>query len=136
MMIQWLVLVFLAVAAWFDYRTMRIPNRLQKIAIIAVWSVIFLFYKDTIQERLLTTLGLCLFLFVFVLIRQSGAGDLKMVMWFGALGMNAFGVLFTACVIMVVYWVIRLIRKQKTAFVPLAPFLFIGCLLWKLTVIS
>ncbi|WP_282201580.1 prepilin peptidase [Collibacillus ludicampi] len=133
-MIQWLVLVFLAVAAWFDARTMRIPNRLQVIATFSVWLGILLIEPLTWKERLIISCLLSLFFLVFFFLGQSGAGDLKMMVWFGAgLGEKVWCILFNAFVSMVICYLILKIIKRSPNYVPLAPFLFIGAMLWIFT---
>lgn len=130
-MIECLTVLFLSLAAWFDFRTMRIPNRLQWIALAGVWLAIFLFDPQSWKYRLALTGILFLIFFLLVALKQCGFGDLKMMTWVGAgLGLDVFGAIFASGLGASCYWIWKKLNRDKTSWTPFAPSLLGGWALW------
>lgn len=125
-----LVVVLLYVSI-VDFLKCRIPNTML-VQVLLTRSIVFIFEIETLLDSFvgfLVWLGV-LFLIHKVTKEGIGAGDVKLIAVIGyCIGMmHSMLVLLIACMMIVVYGVIRIIFRRQAwrNVLPMAPFLFVG----------
>ena len=137
-----LIIVFGYVAAVFDLKTRKIPNRLI-LAMLAAWAItitpmLFVYTEAMIGYLKEAVLGLAisggLFLLVYLISRKGlGGGDVKFMAvvglylgFGGAIPVMLYGTILAALTGLVLILLKKIERKDS---IPLAPFLFAGIII-------
>lgn len=130
-MVEWIAFGFLLIAGYLDARYQIIPNKLQLIAIPVVYLSIWFFDPGSIKTRAVVALVLTLVFLAATLLGQSGGGDLKMMVWFGAgFGLLSISILILSIIIMTLFLISKRLlnwtNETSSKSLPLAPFLVAG----------